>query len=148
LVLNVTPDWLVAKRADAGDYEYLVYLKKGDNPFYYSEILKQEVRPKASARSVKSVESAHRKVFRRIGCRVSTVSVSADGKRSTLRYECAKAKRSGAMLTVEGENATIYSVLYEVPKAKAEANEMARLLRFLQDNAKICQRSDRTQCIR
>lgn len=148
LVLNLPTGWHVKQSRKLGDHTSILYLKAGETTYTFTEIVMQDVFSLARGMTVKKIAGDRQKMLRTVGCKTAAVSANPDGKRSLYRYDCATSHRSGVTLTVEGDDARIYAVSYELRKDQLELADQARLISFLNENAKICKRSDPTKCVR
>ena len=147
LLLKLPSSWHALPRQNVPEPQSIIYFKNGETPFHYTEIMKQEIFPKGAIGGVASIEKRRVKNLQAEKCRVRLRPRATDGKRATLVYECQKKRKSGMVLTVEGDK-KIYVVSNELPKGKLNLVEVKRLSEFLRNNAKICLRSDPTKCVR
>lgn len=147
LVLNLSNGWHALSPEHDGGPRAIVYVKNGETPYHYTEILRQEAFPTSTKNGVVSVEENHTRRLQTERCHVRWRPRPTDGQRSLFVYECKSKRRSGMVLTVAGDK-KIYVVFDEIPNGRLNLAEQKRISQFLQENAKICLRSQPTKCVR
>jgi hypothetical protein len=150
LSLQLPTGWRIASNPNppGKDRSIVTYLKAGETLKNPSEMIVSDTMTKSKFKTAKKVAAAGAKELKADRCRMTKASPDSAAKRITSIYECPIQNRSGAIVTLEGDNALIYSVKYEVPRGHLIAEEKDRLTTFLNESVKICTRTGTPTCVR
>ncbi|MFH1263516.1 MAG: hypothetical protein V1495_08785 [Pseudomonadota bacterium] len=149
LMMKLPPHWRAAQHTNFRDHGETMFMKVGETPSTYTEMIVEEYLPKSTMKiTAPKLAEERLKAYRLGKCKTEVISQTKDRKRSTIRYQCPMQVESGVLLVVDGENDVVYAIRYQLPRIKLSPEDAERITRYVNDNMKICDRADPPKCVR